>query len=133
MAEEFQEQYELMVSEDRELDKSFKKDFIDCEPFVDQLYKLFRKRPRGHKLKQGTSNEGMKVDSKSLNPFAVLRPSSATSKRKAQDDEGNPDPMMELDDPSHMPEGLDYSVWDRVISHRRKKFASEQRASLFMI
>lgn len=30
----------------QELDRTFKKDFADCEPYVDQLYKLFRRRPR---------------------------------------------------------------------------------------
>ena len=30
----------------KELDKCFKRDFADCDPFVDQLYRLFRKRPR---------------------------------------------------------------------------------------
>ena len=44
--EEHREQYEQMVAEDREVDRSFRRDFADCEPHVDQLYKLFRKRPR---------------------------------------------------------------------------------------
>jgi len=44
--EEHREQYEQMVAEDREMDRSFRRDFADCEPHVDQLYKLFRKRPR---------------------------------------------------------------------------------------
>lgn len=44
--EQFREQYEQLAAEDRELDRSFKRDFADCEPYTDQLYKLFRKRPR---------------------------------------------------------------------------------------
>ena len=44
--DEQKEQYEQMAAEDRELDKSFRRDFADCDPYVDQLYKLFRKRPR---------------------------------------------------------------------------------------
>ncbi len=44
--EDFREQYEQMLAEDREQDRSFKRDFADCEPYTDQLYKLFRKRPR---------------------------------------------------------------------------------------
>lgn len=44
--EQQKEQYEKMAAEDRELDKSFRRDFADCDPYVDQLYKLFRKRPR---------------------------------------------------------------------------------------
>ena len=116
-----------MVAEDRELDKIFKRDFADCEPYVDQLYKLFRKRPRGHRLKQGPSNEGViKLDPTSQNPFAV-RPPSATGKRQATDGTGDDDPMVELDDVSHMPEGIDYNVWDRLTAYRRRKVASEQR------
>ena len=115
-----------MVAEDRELDKSFKRDFADCEPYIDQLYKLFRKRPRGHRLKQGISNEGMKPDPRSQNPFA-LSPSSVTGKKHAHDGAGDGDPMMELDDVSHMPEGLDQSVWERLIAYRRRKVSSEQK------
>ena len=44
--DEQKEQYEQMAADDRELDKSFRRDFADCDPYVDQLYKLFRKRPR---------------------------------------------------------------------------------------
>lgn len=124
--EEFHDQYEQMVAEDRELDKSFKRDFSDCEPFVDPLYKLFRKRPRGLRLKQGPSNEGMKHDTNSQNPFA-FRPSSVTGKSQALD--GNDDLMAELDDTSNMPEGLEYGIWDRFTAYRRKKIASEQKVS----
>lgn len=44
--EEMQQAYEMCLAEDKDLDKSFKKEFADCEPHVDQLYKLYRKRPR---------------------------------------------------------------------------------------
>lgn len=40
------EQYDRMLAEDKILDKDFKRDFSDCEPYVDQLYKLFKRRPR---------------------------------------------------------------------------------------
>ncbi len=42
----FREQYEQLLAEDKEQDRFFKRDFADCEPYTDQLYKLFRKRPR---------------------------------------------------------------------------------------
>ena len=44
--EEGRRQYELVALEDKELDRHFRKEFMDCDPFVDQLYKLFRRRPR---------------------------------------------------------------------------------------
>lgn len=126
LTEEVQEQYEQVVAEDRELDKSFKRDFSDCEPYVDQLYKIFRKRPRGHRLKQGPSNEGVKLDPTSQNPFAV-KPSSAIGKQHTTDGTGEDDPMLELDSVAYMPEGLEYNVWDRFTVYRRRKVASEQR------
>ena len=127
MIEDVHEQYEQLVAEDRELDKSFKRDFADCEPYVDQLYKLFRKRPRGHRLKQGPSSDEMKVGPKSQNPFAVLRSPSGVGKKHTIEGTGDTDPMVELDDPSHMPEGLDYLVWERVVTYRRRKLSSEQK------
>lgn len=127
MTEELHDQYVQMVAEDRELDKSFKRDFSDCEPFIDLLYKLFRKRPRVFRLKQGPSNEGMKPDTNSQNPFA-FRPSSVTGRRQPQLD-GNDDPMAELDDTSNMPEGLEHPIWDRFTAYRRRKVASEQKVS----
>lgn len=37
-------QYKIIMMQ--EVEKSFKKDFADCEPHVDQLLKLFKRRPR---------------------------------------------------------------------------------------
>lgn len=45
--ETFREEYEALTSEDKALEKSFKRDFSDQDPLiVDQLYKLFKRRPR---------------------------------------------------------------------------------------
>ena len=49
------EQYDQMLAEDKTLDRNFKRDFSDCEPFVDQLYKLFKRRPR-------SDNRGFRVN-----------------------------------------------------------------------
>lgn len=124
MTEEFRDQYEQMVAEDKEIDKSFKKDFSDCEPFIDQLYKLFRKRPRGLRLKQGPSKEGIEPDSNSQNPFAFRR-TSAVARRQALD--GDDDPMAELDDTSNMPGGIEFPIWERFTAYRQRKIDSEQK------
>ena len=43
----FVENYDLLVAEDRVMDKAFKRDFSDISALqVDQLYRLFKKRPR---------------------------------------------------------------------------------------
>ena len=44
--EETQQAYDMCLAEDKDLDKGFKKEFADCEPHLDQLYKLYKKRPR---------------------------------------------------------------------------------------
>ena len=46
MVGQLQRSYELSMSEDKDLDKGFKKELSDCEPYTDQLYKLYKKRPR---------------------------------------------------------------------------------------
>ena len=43
---EFKREYEFAVVEDKDFDKAFRKDFADCEPYIDVLYKTFRRRPR---------------------------------------------------------------------------------------
>lgn len=130
MVDDFREQYEHMAAEDREMDKSFKREFTDCEPYVDQLYKLFRKRPKGYRLKPGPSDATFNLvsDPKSQNPFA-LRPSSAVkSDRGLKGNRGEvDDPMLDLDDISQMPEGLDSPAnWERFVLYRRRKIESEK-------
>ena len=121
-----------MAAEDREMDKSFKRDFADCEPYVDQLYKLFRKRPKGYRLKPGPSDTASNLvsDPKSQNPFA-LRPSSAVKGERGQKGERDvEDPMLELDDISHMPEGFDPVVnWEKFVLYRHRKIDSEKMVS----
>ena len=43
----FRETYDILVAEDKVMDKAFKREFHDVPAYlVDQLYKLFRRRPR---------------------------------------------------------------------------------------
>ena len=45
--EDYREFYDGVVAEDKMLDRSFKRDFSDIPlSLSDQLYKLFRRRPR---------------------------------------------------------------------------------------
>ena len=121
--EEVREQYEALVSEDKEMDKSFKRDFADCEPYVDQLYRLFRKRPRGQKHKAAL--ELMVADPNSQNLFA-LRPSSASTQLMKDGDHI----MSELDHQTHMPDGLDSAAWERFVAHRHRKVESEMKVRM---
>ncbi len=129
-AEQYRDEYEALLSEDREMDKAFKRDFADCEPYVDQLYKLFRKRPRGQKLKQGPTDPGLVADPNSDNLFA-LRPSSAA--KGPGRGGGWEEQMSELDDVSYMPENLEQSTWERFVVYRRKKIESEMKVLLYSV
>lgn len=43
----FKEGYDILVAEDKVMDKGFKREFADLPALqYEQLYKLFRKRPR---------------------------------------------------------------------------------------
>lgn len=117
--EEVRDQYDLLAAEDKEMDKTFKKDFADCEPYVDALYKLFRKRPRGQQ-KHKTMVETVVGNPKSQDLFSV-RPSSSSMMREPED------PMTELDSAIYMPEGLEAFLWEKFLAHRHKKVDSESR------
>ncbi|XP_073422213.1 cilia- and flagella-associated protein 43 isoform X2 [Dendrobates tinctorius] len=114
--ESFRESYDDLVAEDKLLDRGFKKEFSDVPAHhVDQLYKLYRKRPRVQRLRTQTESEA---------PFGD-RPGSAKSYKdsvvllmKA---------MNEFDAPEHMPEGLDLPVWERFCLARRSKMEYEQQ------
>ncbi|KAM9311181.1 cilia- and flagella-associated protein 43 [Gastrophryne carolinensis] len=112
----FRESYDDLVAEDKLLDRGFKKEFSDVPiHLVDQLYKLYRRRPRVQRLRTQTENE---------TPFGD-RPGSAKAHNdsiaqlmKAMDD---------LDSLENMPEGLELSVWERFCLARRSKVEYEQQ------
>ncbi|XP_024152619.1 cilia- and flagella-associated protein 43 isoform X2 [Oryzias melastigma] len=98
----FQEMYDSIVAEDKELDKNFRKDFLNVpNTLVDQLYKLFKRRPRGQKIKTPSQT-----------------PDALNQILKAMD---------ELDDPDKMPFSLNPSVWQKFCLVRRSKIESEQK------
>ncbi|KAA8583707.1 hypothetical protein FQN60_014915 [Etheostoma spectabile] len=99
----FHETYDSIVAEDKVLDKEFRKEFFDVPShMVDQLYKLFKRRPRVQKMRTQTDNNS--------NPFkdqrlcGSLAPDALGKILKA---------MEELDAPENIPEGLNPSIWER--------------------
>jgi len=128
--EEVKENYDILVAEDRDMDKAFRKEFADCEPYVDQLYKLFKKRPRGHRLKLLETTESI-VPARAPSPASTNRTGSSNKSFTAQSINATGGTrvvetvMAELDHMSHMPEGLDAPAWDRFVDHRHKKIESE--------
>ncbi|KAM3925380.1 cilia- and flagella-associated protein 43 [Leptodactylus fuscus] len=114
--ESFRESYDNLVAEDKLLDRGFKKEFSDVPAhLVDQLYKLYKKRPRVQRLRTQTESEA---------PFGD-RPGSA----KAHNDSivQLMKAMDELDAPEIMPDGLDLPVWQRFCLARRSKMEYEQQ------
>lgn len=148
---EVREQYDQLLADDKALERNFKRDFSDCEPFVDQLYKLFKRRPRyklmlfhhcqcsyitvccfrGQKVKQGTG-EGLTIlDPKSQNPFPHRPPTAVGGGGQKLSVRGSEDALSELDHVSHMPDGVDVTQWDRLVTARRRKWDSEMKVGHF--
>ncbi|XP_068708688.1 cilia- and flagella-associated protein 43-like [Montipora foliosa] len=122
--DQFRDSYEILSAEDKALDKAFKREFADQDVHtVEQLYKLFKRRPRGQKqLKAATESHGDLPESGS--PFGP-RPSSSRTHSEAQ--RSLERAMDELDDEEHMPEGVESAVWQRLVQARRQKLESEQQ------
>ncbi|XP_060097687.1 cilia- and flagella-associated protein 43 [Heteronotia binoei] len=112
----YREAYDILVAEDKLMERGFRKEFSDVPAhYVDQLSKLYKRRPRAQRAKvvQDTSN-----------PYGD-RPGSAKALQDAyaQLMKG----IDEMDEFGNKPEGLDYSIWDRFCMSRRTKVESEQQ------
>ncbi|XP_062576681.1 cilia- and flagella-associated protein 43-like isoform X2 [Saccostrea cucullata] len=119
----FKEQYDILNAEDKVMDKAFKREFHDVTAVQqDQLYRLFRKRPRIPRLKGFDTPAPSTADSSLPNPFAD-RPSTARqhAQAKAQLDAA----IQDLDKISNMPDGVDEAVWQRLCAYRREKIEND--------
>ncbi|XP_041866469.1 cilia- and flagella-associated protein 43 [Melanotaenia boesemani] len=108
--ERFKQENICAVTEDRDFDINFGKEFFDvASQAIDSLFKLFKSRPRVQKMGIQTNNTSI--------PCVALALDASSQISKA---------MEELDDPKHMPEGLNSSIWERFCHVRRAKVESEQ-------
>jgi len=118
----FKEGYDILVAEDKVMDKGFKREFADLPALQNELlYKLFRKRPRATKILHNRGETPI-LDANSGNPFAE-RPSTARQnlmQRNALDNA-----ITELDKTVNVPEGVDEFAWERLCKYRRTKIESE--------
>ncbi|XP_010742471.3 cilia- and flagella-associated protein 43 isoform X1 [Larimichthys crocea] len=115
----FQEIYDSAVAEDKVFDKEFRKEFYDVpNNLINQLYKLFKRRPRIQKIRAQTDNSNL---FKEKHLCASLAPDAFGEMLKA---------MEELDAPENMPEGLNPSIWERFCLARRAKAESEQKVKV---
>ncbi|KAJ8360229.1 hypothetical protein SKAU_G00167540 [Synaphobranchus kaupii] len=109
IVDDSRETYDNTVAEDKLLDRGFRKEFADIPVhMVDQLYKLYKRRPRVQRIRAQADE------------VSSLRSASegASQMMKA---------MQDLDRAENMPEDLDPSVWERFCQARRTKVESEQR------
>ena len=105
MVEAAQAEYDTLLAADRKLDKEFKqrKEFAD-NPFIDVLYRLFRRRPKG---------------SSAVPPRGSAAPAAAQLGVAAED-------SVALDKAIDCPEGLEDHLWARLVELRNDKMASER-------
>lgn len=116
VVDEYRDIYDSAVTEDKLLEKGFRKEFYDVPGhIVDELYKLYKRRPRVQKIKTQTQNnlERAQIGAAASEGLALMM--------KA---------MTDLDAPENMPEGLDPVVWERFCLARRAKVESEHQVKL---
>ncbi|XP_046727641.1 cilia- and flagella-associated protein 43 [Silurus meridionalis] len=117
--EPFREMYDNTIAEDKLLDSGFRKEFSDVPGhIVDQLYRLYKRRPRIQIMRTQTDKIGSFKESAVLNRVAA---GGLSQIMKA---------MEELDAAQNMPEGLDPAVWVRFCLARRTKVESEQKVKM---
>merc|ERR1711971_400726 len=105
------------------MDRSFKREFHDVSAVQqDQLYRLFRKRPRIPRLKGFDTPAPPTGDSSLPNPFAD-RPS--TARQHAQAKYQLDHAIAELDKEINIPEGVELPVWQRLCQYRREKIEND--------
>ena len=111
--DKLRDEHEIVLQEDRAIEKQFKKDFVDLDAFtLEMLVKLYKRRPKVVKQKP-QNNE---TTSRSSNPFYV----------KVEDpDKLFLEAMSELDSDIHKPEILEIDIWERFIDARHIKVESE--------
>ncbi|CAK8681425.1 cilia- and flagella-associated protein 43-like [Clavelina lepadiformis] len=119
IVDEYQEVYDNVVAEDKLLDRAFKREFSDVPLSVaDQLYKLFKRRPRVQRQRNLADRSG------SLDPYGM---SDRGSVAQSVISDTSLNGLSELDDESNMPEGVDVTIWTRLCVARRTKVESEIR------
>ncbi|KAL4232016.1 Cilia- and flagella-associated protein 43 [Mactra antiquata] len=113
----YREQYDILLAEDKVMDKAFKREFNDVSAVQqDQLYRLFKRRPRALKLTRADGENMLP------NPFAD-RPS--TARQNAQSKAYMDGAMDDLDKESNCPEGVEPHIWQRLCMYRRQKVENE--------
>ncbi|XP_022080756.1 cilia- and flagella-associated protein 43-like [Acanthaster planci] len=125
MVDSYRDTYDIRVAEDKVLEKNFRKEFPDVHAvLVDQLFKLYRRRPRGQRRDhKGSISETPGGPS---NPYGERPLSARQSNTTVVLMKG----LDELDHESHCPEGIEPHIWTRLCNLRRTKVLSEQEVKV---
>ncbi|XP_031453373.1 cilia- and flagella-associated protein 43 isoform X2 [Phasianus colchicus] len=111
----YTEQYDNAIAEDKNLEYGFRKKFVDVPAnLLDELLELYKCRPRAAMTEIYLDAASR---SRTCSVSAEDYKDALTHLMKAMD---------ELDNPEHMPNGLDPSIWESFCLARRNKFKSEQ-------
>uniref|UniRef100_A0AAV2JQE6 Cilia- and flagella-associated protein 43 n=1 Tax=Knipowitschia caucasica TaxID=637954 RepID=A0AAV2JQE6_KNICA len=116
----FQTVYKTTVAEDQGLDKEFHKEFCDVpRHFVDELHKLFKRRPRAQKMRAQVTKTPIPFKEPCLS--GSMATESLGKLMKSVD---------EMDSPQNMPEKLHPAVWERFCIFRRNKLEKEHEVKM---
>lgn len=117
-----------LASEDKSLDKAFKREFAETGDYLPQLQQLYRKRvpcrrdqlPGQRGRPSAAGGAGLRRPFEGLHRGA-LEPFAAAGREEPEFDYFEPLDMLDL------PEGLQQAWWDRLIEVREAKIESELR------
>lgn len=120
----FREMYDILVAEDKVLDKAFKRDFADVPIYQqEQIYRLYRRRPKGLRNPVLKGTDVYSIDPTLPGPYGK-RPSTAELQENYKDALNSA--VAELDNVANVPEGIEIPVWERLCEARHVKIESEQ-------
>jgi len=123
--EAFRDAYETLCADDKTLDKMFRKEFMELDTHtVDQLYRLFKRRPRAQRTLKAAVESQADVTPSDENPFHPRPSSSRAASAAAQVLEKA---MLDLDSEHHMPENVEIDSWRKLVMLRRTKVEKEQQ------
>ncbi|GAQ83920.1 WD repeat-containing protein [Klebsormidium nitens] len=135
-AEEKKDEYEMVLAEDKAMEKGFKRDFADCGDAADALFRLFKRRakkgsatgepPAAASPTSENSNKIMRKSQRSLSSMHSFKMASPPESgiRNAPDAPGNDGHL----DYSDKPETISDLQWERFLSARERKIAQEEEA-----
>ena len=114
--ERCREEFELAVKREKEVDRSFKKEFHSNEHHYDALSRLYKRR----EIRTADSQSGNKTGEETFNPFV------AEAVELPQPMEADPPPLNADTD---MLDGIDPDLWIKLVDLRDKKIAAEKEVS----